>query len=169
MFSIMDRNYYILWYRLDGRDAYLIWYSNEQDGVLVDEDGRALKFRDSGSLLKYAESRDIHIEAGEQTLHNLDELGEWLNSGEADQIRCDTFNGAWNLFADVSFSIGGDFDADKGLTQEVYNKLLWGCDLPSVTPEGEQYHPAWTKRELKIMRDVLSAGLQMFRSSVRCD
>lgn len=166
-FPLMERKYYIFWYRLDGGDAYLIWYSNEQDGVLVDEGGCVLSFPDRGSLLKYAESQGLSIEAEESTLHNLDELVRWLNSGDTNLIECDNYNGAWNLFADVSHSINGDFDADKDLTQKLYDKLFWGCNLPSITPEGEQYHPAWTKRELKIMRDVLSSGLQMFRSSVR--
>jgi hypothetical protein len=162
----MDRKYYILWYRLDGGDAYLIWYSNEQDGVLVDG-GCVLSLRDRGGLLEYAESQGIRVEAEEATLHNLDELEEWLKSGDANLIECDNFNGAWNLFADVSLSIGGDFDADRDLAREIYNKLFWGSTLPSVTPAGEQYHPTWTQRELIIMRDVLSSGLQMFRNSVR--
>ncbi len=71
------------------------------------------------------------------------------------------------LFADVSSSIDGGFDADRKLTQKIYDKLFWGCNLPIVTPEGEHYHPAWTKRELTIMHDVPGSGLKLFQGSVR--
>jgi len=163
----MDRKYYILWYRLGGSDSYLIWHSNEQDGVLIDEGGCVLSFRDRGSLLSYAERQGIIIEAEEPILHNLDGLEAWLKSGDAYLIDCNNFNSAWNLFADVSASMSGGFDPDKEATRKVYDKLFWGCNPPGVTPEGEHYRPVWTKRELKIMRDVMSSGLQMFRSSVR--
>lgn len=163
----MSRQYYILRYRLDGSDSFLIWYSDEKDGVFVNEDGFVPSFKDYGSLLKYTEGRNISVGAEEPTLLDLDVLGRWLEEDDVALIDPDGFNGAWNLFADVSHSIGGGYDANRRLTQKIYNKLFWGCNLPVVTPEGERYHPAWTERELKIMRDVLSSGLRMFRSAVR--
>jgi hypothetical protein len=163
----MDRKYYILWYRLDGSDSFLIWYSDEKDGVFVDADGFVPSFKDAGSLLKYAQERNIGVDTEGPVLLNLDVLSRWLKENDVALIDPNGVNGAWNLFADVSHSIEGGFDANQRLTQKIYNKLFRGCNLPSVTPEGESYHPAWTKRELNIMRDVLSSGLQMFRSSVR--
>lgn len=163
----MDRQYYILWCRLDGSDSYLIWYTDEKDGVFVERDGFVPSFKDADSLVKYAEQRGLGVDAEGPILLDLDVLRKWLKEKDVELIDPHSFNGAWNLFADVSRSIDGGFDTNQELTQKIYNKLFWGCNLPSVTPEGEQYHPAWTKRELKIMHDVLSSGLQMFRGSVR--
>jgi hypothetical protein len=40
--------------------------------------------------------------------------------------------------------------------------------FPGCVIQGDSLSvPAWTKRELKIMRDVLGSGLQMFRRSVK--
>jgi len=166
-FPLMERKYYILWYRLDSSDSYLIWYSDEKDGVFVDESGTVPSFRDANSLVKYAESRGISVDVEEPNLLDLDVLGKWLKEKDVELIDSNSFNGAWNLFADVSLSTNGGFDSNQELTQKIYNKLFWGCNLPSVTPEGEQYHPAWTKGELKIMHEVLSSGLQMFRRRIR--
>ena len=166
-FPLMDREYYILWYRLDGIDSYLIWYSDERDGVFVDASGVIPSFRDVDRLLSYAEKRGISVNSEKPILHNLDVLEEWLRAKDAEKIECNSFNSAWNLFADISRSINGSFDRSQKLTQKIYNKLFWGCNLPSVTPEGEQYHPAWTRRGLEIMHDVLGSGLRMFQSSVR--
>ena len=163
----MSRQYYILWYRLDGCDSFLIWHSDEQDGVYVDPGGFVPSFKDTASLSEYATVRDIGVDTEGPILLNLDVLREWLERKAVGLIDPHSFNGAWNLFADVSRSVNGGFDANQKLTQRIYNKLFWGCNLPSVTPEGEQYHPAWTKRELEIMRNILSSGLQMFRGRVR--
>jgi hypothetical protein len=163
----MERKYYILWYRLDGSNSYLIWFSDENDEVLVDEGGVVPSFKDTNSLVNYAEERGISVDVGEPILLDLDVLGRWLKEKDVELIDPSRFNGAWNLFADVSRSVNGGFDSNRELTQKIYNKLFWGCNLPSVTPEGEQYHPAWTERELKIMYEVLGSGLQMFRRSVR--
>ncbi|HEX8459452.1 MAG TPA: hypothetical protein VF656_19325 [Pyrinomonadaceae bacterium] len=163
----MNPQYYILWYRLNGSDSFLIWYSDEKDGVFVDADGSVPSFKDAGSLVKYAEARNVSVDAEEPILLDLDVLGKWLEERNVELIDPNSFNGAWNLFADVSRSINGGFDPDQELTQKIYDKLFWGCNLPAVTPEGKQYHPAWTRRELKIMHDVLNSGLRMFRGSVR--
>jgi hypothetical protein len=163
----MSRKYYILWYQLGGIDSYLIWYTNEEDGVFMDGRGVVPSFRDAHALLKYAAGRGISVDAEEPTLLNLGVLERWLKERDSELIEPDSFNGAWNLFADVSRCVNGGFDANRELTQKIYDKLFWGCNLPAVTPEGEHYVPAWTKRELKIMRDVLGSGLHMFRRSLK--
>ncbi len=163
----MNLKYYILWYRYDDIDSYLIWYSDEKDAVFVDSDGFVPSFKGNDSLLKYAAERGISVDIEKPILHNLDLVNKWLEGKDSELIDCNTFNGAWNLFADVSRSINGGFDSKQDLTQKIYNKLFWGCNLPSVTPEGEQYNPAWTQRELKIMAQVLGAGMQMFRECVK--
>jgi hypothetical protein len=166
-FPLMGRTYYIFRYRLDGADSYLIWYTNEEDGVFVDEAGVVPSFKDTDALLKYAGGRGISLVPEEPKLQNLDVLERWLKEGDDGLIAPDSFNDAWNLFADVSRSIGGGFDTDRGLTQKIYEKLFWGCNLPVVTPEGKRYDPVWTERELKVMREVLGSGMEMFRRSVR--
>lgn len=138
----MEPQYYILWYRLDGRDGFLIWYSDEKDGVYVNGDGYVPSFKDAASLVEYAKGRGLSVDTEGPILLDLDVLGKWLEGKDVESIDPHSFNGAWNLFADVSRSINGVFDTDRELTQKIYNKLFWGCNLPSVTPEGKQYHPA---------------------------
>jgi hypothetical protein len=164
---LMSRQYYILWYRLDGSDSFLIWHSDETDGVFVEADGCVPSFKDAASLSEYATERDISVDTEEPILLNLDVLGKWLKRKDVGSVEPHNFIDAWNLFADVSHSVNGDFDANQQLTRKIYDKLFWACNLPSVTPDGESYRPSWTRRELEIMHDVLGSGLQMFRRSVK--
>ena len=162
----MNRQYFNLWYRLDCKDAHLIWFTDEKDGVFVSLEGRVPSFENTEDLLRYAESRGLSVDVEAAILLDLDTLAEWLKQENVESVDCVSVLNAWNLFDDVSRSLGGAFDADRKLTKKIYDKVFWGNNLPSVTPEGESYHPAWTKRELKIMRELLSSGLSFFRSSV---
>lgn len=162
----MNRTYYKLWYRLDGKDSYLIWYSNAEDGVVTDPNGRVPSFRDAESLLSYAEGQGIDIDVGEPILHNLDVVAESLRRKDIELINCSEFNSTWNLFTDFSVSVNDSFDPEPHLTKQIYDKLFWGCNLPSITPEGKQYRPAWSERELQIMHEVLGSGMLMFKRSL---
>ena len=164
----MSRDYFILWYRLDGIDAYLIWFNGEQDGVVIDEDGKIPCFLNIEGLLRYADSLNLSVAAESPILHDFDIVASWLKTANVKAIYCKDFLAAWNLFDDISRSVDGNFDTDQTVTAKIYDKLFWGNNLPSVTPAGQSYHPAWTKRELTIIRETLASGLLLFRQSISC-
>jgi hypothetical protein len=166
MMDDTPRMYYRLWYRLDGADSYLIWYSNDHDGVVIDPDGTVPSFHSFTQLYAYAAAHQIEIVKEEPLLHDLDHLAAWLVTPFTD-IDCDVFLAAWNLFGDISLSVGGHFEPDQQQTQHIYGKLFWGNNLPAMTPPGEHYTPEWTDDEVKLMKDTLSYGLQLFRKVVR--
>lgn len=175
---LMKKLYYPLWYRLDNRDRYLLWCNVEDtdqdlDNVVLDENGKIFVFASLDDLFNYAQSISIEIEKSyELNLHNLDELRRWLKIKRSKTegptaINRREFLAAWNLFSDVSRSIDGSFDAEREKTQRIYEKLFWGNNLPSVTPEGRFYVPLWSGKEKRIIKEVLSQGLQMFRNHIK--
>ena len=164
----MDNAYYNLWFRLDARDAYLIWFTGEPDGVLVDANGKAICFLSNEDLLRYASSLNLSVRTEESKLHDLDFVASWLAAKEDETVNCKIFLATWNLFDDISRSVSGNFDANRKKTNKIYEKLFWGNNIPVVTPEGKSYTPLWTKRELKTIREVLGAGLSLFREKVSC-
>ncbi len=158
----MRADYYTCWYRLDGQDRYIIWYTSDVDGVCL-RDGKIPVFKEQTALTEYAASIGINIQSEEPGLHDLGVVAKWLESPTGKTVDCPSFNAAWNLFTDVSRSVKGDFDQDQTRTKNVYEKLFWGMNLPSVTPEGKEYEPIWTKKEVALLHEVLSQGLEMFR------
>jgi hypothetical protein len=164
----MNREYYISWYRLNQKDAYLIWFStNDDDGVFVDNNGFVPNFESQENLIDFAKTHEINLKIEEPLLHNLDILKTWLEDSNNVEIDCVEFLNLWNLFDDVSNSTNGGFNSDRKLTMKIYEKLFWGNNLPSVTPEGKSYEPIWSKKELKIIRETLTLGFQMFRDKVK--
>jgi hypothetical protein len=163
----MTRIYYRLWYRLDHIDGYLIWFSNDEDGVVTQPDGIIPSFRDQEALDAYANLHRLDLDAMEPLVHDLDGLAQWLRRPLSAEIDLDAFLTAWNLFGDLAISVNCHFDRDRKRTQQVYEKLFWGNNLPAVTPPGKQYTPHWSDDELLLMREILQYGLLLFRKHVK--
>ena len=164
----MNREYYIYWYRLDGNDGYLIWFSTaDKDGFISNEDGFVPCFESKDDLKEYADKLQIAVDTDNPNLLNLDTVKNWLNDAESKIEDYNPFLNAWNLFEDISISTDGNFDKDKKVTNGLYERIFWGCNIPVVTPEGESFTPTWTTNELKIIRKTLSAGFQMFIEKIK--
>jgi len=161
--------YFPLLYRLDAEDRYLIWISNESDGVVADAEGFVLTFKDTDAVRAYADLMHYQLEDHEPILHDLDWVGTWLKKPGM-PVNCVEALGAWNLFSDVARSIQGRGRAFERLVPQfpgIYQKLFWGNNLPSLTPNGCHYVPEWSSEELAALVEVLGAGLEMFQSSTR--
>lgn len=161
------RTHYVCWYRLDSTDAYLIWYSNDDDGVIVDSSKDVLVFTAPEDASTYAKANGILIKKEAPELHDLDIVDRWSN-GQADETpRPDEILAAWNLLSDISSSVGEEFEKGEAGSGQIYEKLFLGNNLPSITPPGEQYTPVWEEDELQLMRNTLKKGLEVFRSHVK--
>jgi len=161
----MSREYYSYWYRLNNEDSFLIWFSNEKDGFVVNENGFVPSFNNKSDLKMYADKIQIKVDVDNPNLTDLDIIKTWLNNSEKIEDY-NSFLDAWNLFEDISISSNGDFDENKEVTNDIYNRIFWGCNIPAVTPEGESFTPTWTIEELKTIRETLNYGLQMFKKKI---
>jgi len=43
-------------------------------------------------------------------------------------------------------------------------RYRWGNNIPSLTPPGKRYDPVWSPEEVTQLVEVLTAGIDMFRS-----
>jgi hypothetical protein len=161
--------YFPLLYRLQGKERYLIWISDETDSVKVDTDGFVPSFRDLRSLREYADQKYHTLETEEPKVHDLDWITNW-RVAMTNVVDCEGALLAWNLFSDVAASFpnrGLPFESLNSKFPAIYRKLFHGNNLPSITPGGKQYVPDWCPGEISSLADVLTSGLELFRSSVR--
>lgn len=167
----MDRNFYILDYRLDGMVSHLIWLSNDTDGVVLDGDGKIPAFRELPELRGFAAHLGLTLQAHEPGSKpvDLDEVKRWLEAPKAG-ITCEVFLGSWNLFDDVARSVrDSEFMRLSKEASGVYDKLFWGSNLPAVTPPGEHFEPVWSNQEEATLRQVLVRGMTVLRRHLRDD
>ena len=162
------RKYYVYWYRLYREESFLIWFStDDKDGFVFDQNGLIPSFKVIEELQEFAAEKQISVDAESPNLLDLDIVNSWVNETSNEIGNYDSLLEAWNLFDDISISANGSFDADKELTNNICNKIFSGCNLPAMTPEGKSFTPSWTKKELKILRETLKSGFQLFKEKVK--
>lgn len=166
----MPPSHHRLLYKLDGQERFLIWFSNDRDGVVV-RDGHVLSFSSHGALRGFAVQTGLALAEEPDGLHDLDWVQKWVSSPRADTIDCAAALVAWNLFGDVSLSLAGAGAAFLELDRAhdgLYDKLFAGNNLPAVTPPGEPSTPTWSDDEVTTLAAILAHGLALFRR-VRVD
>jgi hypothetical protein len=159
--------YFPLLYRLQHGESYLLWISGNKDSVAVDTDGFVPSFRTFALLQEFADRKHYRLETEEPRLHDLDLVGISRTDKSVD---CEASLLAWNLFSDVSASVpelNHNFKALDSQFPLIYNKLFWGNNMPSMTPEGERYLPEWSADEIQSLAQILASGLDLFVSVVR--
>lgn len=163
----MNREYYTYWYRLNEKDGYLIWFStDEDDGFVIDEERLIPSFENMADLQSFASKLNIKVDTENPNLFDLDIVKKWLSKTTKKIENYNPILDAWNLFDDISISTNGNFDLEKDLTNNIYNKIFWGCNLHAMTPEGKKFTPTWTRKELKIISEVLNEGFQLFNDKI---
>ena len=153
--------------RLNGADRVFLW-EGEDPGparVIVDEEGFVRSFPTTAAAQQAAAAQRWEVSPEAPCMYDLDGIERWCWSG-ADIRDCGELLNAWNLFVDLP---GGEnlFRAADARALGVYDKLFGGCNLPSITPPGARYEPAWTAAETAALKQVLLLGLAEFRARLR--
>lgn len=165
----MVANHYKLLYRLNGTERFLLWFTNETDGVVTDSDGFVPSFPTENDVRSFADRMGVETADEAPILHDLDAIRNWLVDPRPENVDCEAVLAAWNLFGDVARSVsrGAPFlKADEALGA-VYDKVFLGNNIPALTPEGETYKPVWTPAEVSELADLLQVGFELFRRVVR--
>jgi hypothetical protein len=162
----MSETWYPLALKVGGRTLFLLWVSDDWalNRVLACA-GRVVSFSDEESAREYALAENLTLAPKEELrLHDLDSAVSWL---EADtEPDCRLLLAIWNLAGDVARSVNEPFEDRGEVLDDVYNKLFFGNNLPSMTPAGEQYHPEWTEEELRLLRATIQIAVDLIHSRV---
>lgn len=160
-----ERLHYATVFRLDGSDRFLVWYTDDVDGVLLDESKRIATFRSPSAVQAYMENLGLNLVDGTPEVYDFDRIAGWVEEPGAESIDCVGMLNAWNVLADTTNTLSCKLFEPRGANL-VYDKLFWGNDLEVLTPPGEHYEPMWSAAEVGILAGVLSAGLSALRTAI---
>lgn len=150
--------------RLDGVRRVVLWESGNDgtDQVVVDESGMLCEFP-SEALARRAPLPPGRVLSPEPVTHyDFDAVQEWCHS-DSTTLECATLLNAWNLLGDLP-QPGTLFAWADGRAKKIYDKLFFGCNFPSITPEGARSTPSLSAAELAALKRVLLLGLAEFRA-----
>jgi hypothetical protein len=156
--------------RFDGQVTYLWW---GQD--INDEDCAAAR---AGRLYTFASEADCWAMAeatgwaadGDPADHepvvatDLEPAQEWLR-GQRVALDPESGLNLWNWASDAAYSTGRPWSDRGGLRDGCYDKLV-AANVPWAFGT-ESYHPRWTPRQLRALREVLSQAVHLLRAATR--
>lgn len=162
----MSETWYPLALKIGERTLFLLWASDDWglDRLLADG-GRLVSFSNEESAREYAQAENLPLARREELhLHDLDDAARWLRADT--EPDCGVLLEIWNLAGDVARSVNEPFEDRGGVLDDVYNKLFFGNNLPSMTPRGEHFEPEWSEEELGVLRARIETAVDLIRSHV---
>ena len=157
------REYYSYQVHFAGYTHNLLWYTNDLDGLILDQNGKLTTFATRTELVTYAEAHGITPLKHATTSLDLDLVVRWCEHASATSVDCQLLLNAWNFFTDLTNSVPRVASAFVGSNRKyspINEKLFYGCDLPVITPKDMHYIPSWTVEELVDIVTVLRSGLE---------
>src|SRR5687768_17193208 len=160
----MATEYFPCLFRLGSADHYVIWYSDDRDG-LVREGGRVVAVPSLAELHAYAVQRELEIQPAEVRKYDWDSIEHWCRAPEASAIAAEAFLNAWNMVVDglPARTHSGLFSHVAGRNGPLYEKLFRANNLPAMTPPGAEYYPVWTRGEVEALAHVMRLGIAEVR------
>jgi hypothetical protein len=167
------KTYYQCEFRIDGRRLYVVWYTNDEDGVVRQSDGKIASFANEHQLHAFCEANAMSLK--DPAIYDecdFDEIAAWCSRPAAEAIDPVAFLVAWNMLDDalrVQFDARSQYwtKSQTPLANKMYEKLFWGNNLPAVTPPGKHYEPIWSQEEVETLSRVFFLGLAELRASIQ--
>lgn len=143
---------------------FLIWYENRNnEDCVYTSGGKVIVFLSEEKARYKAEKLDITVT--NTCLYDLEHLFYWIEM-HSKEMDCNFLIDFWNLFSDIAYSVGKELEPIKTRrSRRCYNKLFWGLNLPAVTPKNCVYEPVFTKKERKLIREIMHTGLEIFEKN----
>ena len=142
---------------------YLLWFTGEIDGILVDKSGTAIVRNSLSAIKEFAVQNAINLSDSLPSISLLDGIAEWTENPTRANIDCSDFLNVWNMLDDILKSVAqSDFvPVANNSENAVYDKLFHGCNLPAINTSGQLYTPQWTDEEIGVLAKVFTYRFEM--------
>ena len=149
--------YYIAEFILNNITYYMFW----QDGFFLTEGSKPVIFRSVEETKAFITENDLEVDDS-ATVYDLDSVLALVTKTEKSE-NCNAVLDCWNIFSDLAGTTEADFigDHDIGENEDLYPKLVMGCNLPEL--KNEEFHPVLNEAEQKHLENVLNDGISVFR------
>lgn len=159
-------DYYIVKFELDSKQLYCIWYTDDIDGFIVDQN-TLIQFLSLDDLKQYCITNKIILNSFEVSDTNIDYFIGWIQSPQK-AVDCQLFLDFWNTMADLASSIQQDFLGNEdGIYLDIYNKLFYGNNLPAIKGDAEEYIPTWDSEDIDALSKVIEDGVRLAKASIK--
>jgi hypothetical protein len=159
--------YFILPIRWDRTILYLIYFSNDDDGLVLTPEQRIVVASSQSEAEALAQKRHLKLQQAMEILE-LGTIQSWVNSRSSRLPEANLLYRSWNFFGDVATSLK-KADHYLGYDEQfisLHDELFWGCNMPGLTQSQERYEVDLSQSEIRNLRSILRSGLEIFHQGL---
>jgi hypothetical protein len=159
---LVGNNYYIINLDFKFYQLYIIWISDEVDGVLVNDELKVSAFKTEAGLLRYW-NEYINGTNTEVTGYDVYKVQQWI-ANPYPKFDCNEFLNLWNLFTDVAEATKLQFTGDlkEDVRNVVYDKLFNASDCYWAN----EPNPIFNAAEIDTLANVMQNGIDLLLNNV---
>lgn len=162
--AVNNMEYYIIEFVYQRRQCYFIWGTNDIDRFFADNN-KILFWKQKHELMDFAKINNIVFEEQEPIRYDLDECEKWCQSLSVD-VNCKKVLDMWNIFCDFCNSMEEKFIGNDNQFDEIYDKIFYGNNLPTINKSDKIYIPIFSDEEILIIKKILLSGIYCFQKTV---
>lgn len=157
-----NKEYYLCSLIYEQTEIFFIWYEGEPDGVVVDKQGNTITASDMETIKSAGKELNILFETEEVTVFDYDLTYNAIKREiYSEHVMNDAIN-LLNIFGDIALSIpDNEYNDLLDNNKPIYNKIFYGCNLPSVNTTNEKYVPVWTHEEQQVLQNLFEHGIRL--------
>ncbi len=154
---------YLIDFVLNKIQNFTFWYTDDIDGFLLNENKKIRTFSNRTEAKSFAQTYGFKM---------IDEAviisSDIVFTLDTETLNCDVILTYWNILSDVAMSVNRQFLGDSRTEeiQKIYNKLFYGCNLPAIKKDGDDFLPIWSEKEVQKIVEVIENGLQILSDSL---
>lgn len=155
------KEFYLIEFKINHLSYYTFWYTDDVDGFLLAGKDRIKTFKNFEEAKCFADEYDFKLN-DEAIVISYDDI----KKANLQAIDCNSILTFWNIITDIAQSVKCQFIGDRKEDEitDVYSKLFYGCNLPAVKQEGEEFMPQWNEEEKTLIEKVIENGYQILTS-----
>jgi hypothetical protein len=154
-----------LWCDAIGEKDYFVHAKNDAiNRLIVTCDIQKLIIYADENNLKLASRSEIDLELNLDKSNSM--LSKLKHGKKISEKKAALLLNLWNTFDDISNTIGRSlmpsrtYECSGNEIYRISEKLLYGNNLPAITPEGKKYHPIFSKKEIYFIKHAFSFALK---------
>jgi hypothetical protein len=152
--------HYMVVFKVKNIEYYTIWFTNDICGFII-ESNTIKYFNNKDDLGKYCDDKGLSYD-NDDDYYDVDKLLICINEKNK-IIDCEFILNFWNIISDISKSINIPFVGDNDDFNDIYHKLFYGNNLPSINTSNKKYVPNWSLCELNQLYVVMENGSKIIK------
>lgn len=138
---------------------FVIWFSDDDNDGVITENSKIKIFKSREEALSYAKKENLHCDE-EIIEYDIQSLIDFLETFKTGKFNSQVVYDFWSIFSDISQSTKESFIGDSEIYTELYGKLFYSLNLPSINQTDKKYSPNWSEGEIADLKKIMMDGLK---------